>query len=145
LEKLRGDSVRWRNVPLEAAPKSFRLPDTNTLEIRAELDLQTGQQATLAFKSGTKNTPSLVMTLSDAKFKMLDAESPLSPIGKGRPLRLRIFVDRSVVEVYVNDEVCGTKVIGPLAGNQTLEMSVEGSGPAKARLIEAWPMKTIWK
>jgi beta-fructofuranosidase len=144
LKKLRGSPVTWRNVSLDGAAKSFTLPETNTLEISADIYLETAPQVTLAFKGVTNNTPSLVMSFSDSKFKMMDAESPLSVTGKERELRLHIFVDRSVVEVFVNDEICATKIISPWAGDEAMEIRTE-CRDAKAKLVEVWPMKTIWQ
>jgi beta-fructofuranosidase len=143
LNKLRGSPVKWRNIPLNERLKTFSLPETNTLEITVDLNLETAQQITLSIKSEGKDTQPVVMSFNDLKFKMLDAASSLSLDGKGRRIQLRIFVDRSVVEVFVNDEICATKVISPMSGRQTLEISTEG-GPAEAKLVEAWPMKTIW-
>jgi beta-fructofuranosidase len=144
LNKLRGNPVTWRNVSLEGAVRPFALPETNTMEIRADIDLKADPQLTLAFKGATNDTPSVVLSFSGSKFTMMDAESPLSFAEKERRLRLRIFVDRSVLEVFVNDEICATKVISPWAGDEVMEIRAEGSA-AKAKLVEAWPMKTIWQ
>ena len=48
------------------------------------------------------------------------------------------------MEVFIRNEICVTQLINPLAGDQTLEISAAGRA-AKAKLIEAWPMKTIWE
>ena len=86
----------------------------------------------------------VAMSFSHSKFKIMDTEASLSLAEKERTLQLRIFVDRSVMEVFINDEICVTKLIKPLAGDQTLQISAAG-GAAKAKLVEAWPMKTIWE
>jgi beta-fructofuranosidase len=145
LKKLRGRSVAWRNVSLKGEPKIFKLPPTNTLEINAEIDLPKAQEITLGFKRDGDEAPSLAMSLTDSEFKMLDLKSTLPPNAKDRALRLHIFIDRSVVEVFVNDQACATKVINPLSGNQVLEISATGNGAAKAASIEAWPMNSIWE
>jgi len=71
----------------------------------------------------------------------MEAKSPLQ-LAKGK-LNLRIFIDRSVMEVFANETVCVTKRVTPLANDATLAIRAEG-GNARAELIEAWPMKTIW-
>jgi beta-fructofuranosidase len=144
LNHLRGAPVKWKNVPLNNTPKTFELPQTNAMEISIGIDLPAGQSATFAIKNHTSADSLITLTLSDSQFKMPDAESALPLSEKKRPLRLRIFIDHSVLEAFVNDEICATKVINPLSGNETLEISTPGV-VAKARLIEVWPMKTIWE
>ena len=119
------------------------LPKTNTLEIGVEIDLQTATSVELRFKSGVQNVPSLVVNFNGSELKVLDAKAPLSLAKGGRKLNLRIFFDRSVMEVFANETVCVTKTIRPLEANASLEIRAEG-GSAKAKLIQAWPMKTIW-
>jgi sucrose-6-phosphate hydrolase SacC (GH32 family) len=144
LNHLRGAPVKWKNVPLNNTPKTFELPQTNAMEISIGIDLPAGQSATFTIKNHTSADSLITLTLSDSQFKMPDAESALPLSEKKRPLRLRIFIDHSVLEAFVNDEICATKVINPLSGNETLEISTPGV-VAKARLIEVWPMKTIWE
>ena len=74
---------------------------------------------------------------------MLDAKAPLSLAKGDRNLKLRIFIDRSVLEVFANETVCVTKTSSPLEANAVLEIRAEG-GTANAKRIQAWPIKTIW-
>jgi hypothetical protein len=48
-----------------------------------------------------------------------------------------------VLEVFANEVVCATKVISQQDANAGLEIRTQG-GAANARLLQAWPMKTIW-
>jgi sucrose-6-phosphate hydrolase SacC (GH32 family) len=143
LSQLRGQAVEWRNIRLESGGQSLMLPKTNTLEIRADIDLKTAGSIVLGFKNGSNNARPVVVNFGGSEFKVLDAAASLSLAKGGRKLSLRIFIDRSVLEVFANETVCATKVISPLDANATLEISAQG-GTAKANLIQAWPMKTIW-
>jgi len=62
----------------------------------------------------------------------------------GEPLRLHIFVDRSVVEVFANGRVCTTSRVYP-SRIDSLEVALfaEG-GAAEARTIDIWRMASIW-
>ncbi len=143
LTKLRGKGVAWRNMPKEIGGKSWVLPATNTLEISANIDLQTATGITLDLKAGTSTEPRVTLNFSGSEIKLGDSRAPLD-LGKDkRTLRLRIFVDRSVLEVFANDKVCFTKTIPVFDGVPTLEIRAEG-GMASAKLVEAWPMGTIW-
>ncbi len=143
LAKLRGRLVQQRNIILEGDAKTINLPGTNTFELGLDIDLLKAESISVGFKSGTNDASSVVMNFSGSRFQMPKAESPLSLHGKDRNLKVRIFVDRSVLEVYANDTVCATKIISPLEANATLEIRAQG-GAAKVSSLQAWPMKTIW-
>ena len=65
-------------------------------------------------------------------------------IARGKTvLKLRIFIDRSVLEVFANETVCVTKTISLLEAGALLEIRTEG-GAATAKRVDAWPTKTIW-
>jgi beta-fructofuranosidase len=143
LRKLRGAAVVWRNTVLHGEGAVFRLPHTNTLEIQAEILLRTSDSVILSLKNAAANPAPVLMKFSGSEFKMGDASGPLSLAGSERKLDLRIFIDRSVLEIFANDTLCATKIISPLDAGATLQLS-SPDGSAQAKLIEAWPMKTIW-
>jgi beta-fructofuranosidase len=93
-------------------------------------------------KSTKANAP-VTVSFNGAELKVMDAKAAFKPAKGDRNLKLRIFLDRSVIEVFANETVCVTKVISPLDPNASLEIRVEG-GHADAKRVEAWPMKTIW-
>jgi len=142
LSRLRGEPVAWRDVHLGSERKVLALPPTNALELEAEIDLQSATRVGLRIGSGDK-APQVTVNFDGLELRVLDAHAPL-PLAKGeRKLKLRIFIDRSVLEVFANETVCITKRIAPLETNARLEIHAEGAA-ASARLVRAWPMKTIW-
>jgi beta-fructofuranosidase len=142
LSKLRGKGVTWKNVPISRAPETLSLPATNTLEIEAEIDLQSATSINLQLKSGGQN-PQMDLHYNGLELRGLDAVAPLHRAKGDRKLQLRIFIDRSVLEVFANETVCLTKRIDPLEANAVFVVRAEG-GQASAKRIQAWPMKTIW-
>jgi beta-fructofuranosidase len=143
LSELRGKAVKWRNIRLENRAETLILPKTNTLEIRADIDLNTAKSIELGFVSGNTDAKPVLVNFNGSELKVMDAAAPMSSSGRARRLNLRIFIDRSVLEIFANEIVCFTKVIAPLDNNASLEIRAQG-GAATARLIQAWPMKTIW-
>jgi beta-fructofuranosidase len=143
LSKLRGRPVSRRNIRLTGSNETLILPKTNTLEILAEIDLRTASGVTLEFKGGDKDARPIVVGFDGAELRVADTKAPLSLAKGERKLNLRIFFDRSVLEVFANDTASITKVISPLDANPTLELRAEGD-TATAKLVRAWPMKTIW-
>jgi len=118
------------------------LPKTNTLEIRAEIVLKTAESISLGINSGANNSRRALVSFSGSELKVMDDEALLSLDGE-RKLSLRVFIDHSVLEVFANETVCVTKIISPLDADATLEIRAQG-GTAHAKLLQAWPVKTIW-
>jgi sucrose-6-phosphate hydrolase SacC (GH32 family) len=141
LAKLRGHSYKGHKATLSGAPTTFQLPATNTFEISANLSFESAESIELSLQSDT-DAP-MVMHLSPAEFKMPDVTATLTLPANARELDLRIFIDRSVLEVFVNQTVCATKIIAPLGFAPTMQLRALG-GTAKANRVEAWPIKTIW-
>ena len=68
-------------------------------------------------------------------------KAPLS-LGPARRLDLRVFLDRSILEVYANGAVCVTRAVYPDGSDDGLAAFAEGA-PEKAE-VSVWPMKTAW-
>ena len=65
-------------------------------------------------------------------------------LGPDEPLKLRVFVDRSVVEVFANGRECLTKRIYP-SRSDSLGVRVFATGnDASPRSLDAWQMASIW-
>jgi len=140
LTKLRGKPVEWRNLHLENHNAALTLPKTNTLEIQADLSLNTESIIEIKLKSGATDAQPIYITFNRTTLGVMDSRAPLQI---GQKLSLRIFIDRSVLEVFANETVCLTKIIPPLDNNSTLEIH-SFEDPATAKLVRAWPMQTIW-
>jgi sucrose-6-phosphate hydrolase SacC (GH32 family) len=80
--------------------------------------------------------------------QMLDAAGvkvPLSLSSGEKVLTLQVFLDRSVMEVFVN-EGCEAvaKVIYPGKKDVGIELFATG-GTAKIKSVDVWQMKSIWE
>ena len=65
-------------------------------------------------------------------------------LSSGEPLELRVFVDRSVVEVFANGRQCLTKRIYPDRPDSLgVELFARG-GDARLRAMDMWQMDPIW-
>ena len=143
LAKLRGKKAEWKNVEMANAREELTLPKTNTLEILAEIDMQSAKRIELGIKSGVQAAPVIDVTFDGAELQVMDAKAPLLLAKGERRVTLRVFIDRSVLEVFANETVCVTKIIAPLDANATLTIRAD-DGRAVAKHIQAWPMRTIW-
>ena len=131
LNKLCGKPASWRNVRLDSDLKSLVLPESNALEIETEIDLRLATNVSLGIKSGDKD-PKALLSFNGRELRVLDAKAPLTLPKGDRKLKLRIFIDRSVLEVFANESACVTKTISPLEASGTLEIRAEGGSQREA-------------
>src|SRR5258708_3486485 len=141
LSKLRGSEVVWRNV---ASDQRLALPHTNTLEILAEIDLEKAKRAELQFNCEANRLKPLTISVDDTQLTVADVKVPWPLDKHPRQVSLRIFVDRSVLEVLANETAWVTKTIGLFGTQATLSVH-SAPGTAGLKSVRVWPIKTIWQ
>ena len=138
-ESLRGAAVTSEAVALGA--KRTTLPGFrgDSMEIELELALGSARSAEVELRLGDAQSSAAVISVSQEGF--LTAGGATTLLGRSDPYKLRIFVDRSVFEVYANEGVAA------LYGNLTgavgdFQASVFAQGEG-ARILSAkvWPLK----
>ena len=66
------------------------------------------------------------------------------PLGSDEPLKLRVFVDRSVIEVFANGRQCLAVRVYP-ERNDSIGVSLRSHGGAsRVRFAGAYGLKSIW-
>jgi beta-fructofuranosidase len=66
------------------------------------------------------------------------------PLGRNEPLKLRVFVDRSVVEVFVNGRQCVAVRVYP-GREDSVGVSLRAQGQdAELKSLDAWQMENIY-
>lgn len=144
LAKLRGRPVVWRNLRVTDQGKPLTLPGTNTLEILADIDLGEARAVALEFSNNAGGLKQIGIGFDGERLTVDGASAPLSASnGRKHKVELRIFVDRSVLEVSGNETVWLTKTISPLDPEPSLTVRSDG-GVATIKLVKAWPVNTIW-
>ena len=66
-------------------------------------------------------------------------QAPL-PIKEGEPVQLRIFLDRSMLEVFANGRQCLTQRVWPTRSDATRVSLVSEGGTARVQKLAAWDM-----
>jgi len=172
IESLRGEHQHIA-ATLLAANQEIVLPAIrgNTLEIAAEIDpghaplvelnvlrSTNAEEVTRIALFKNRNVTSRfmppqqklsVVTLDNARSSLLPdvlcrpPESAPVFIPADEPFKLRVFVDRSIVEVFVNGRQCLALRVHPSRAD-SLGVSLRAQGqPAKLRSLDAWKMKNI--
>jgi beta-fructofuranosidase len=72
-------------------------------------------------------------------------ESAPVDIGRDEPLKLRVFIDKSVVEVFVNGKQCVAVRVYP-GREDSLGVSLRSQGrEARLKSLDAWQMENIYR
>jgi beta-fructofuranosidase len=64
-------------------------------------------------------------------------------LASGEPLRLRVFLDRSVLEVFANGRACLTSRIYP-SRPDSIGIALFARGQARVTSLDIWEMRSIW-
>ncbi len=71
-------------------------------------------------------------------------EPPFS-LGDDEPLQLRVYVDRSIVEVFANERAAMTSRVYPTRRDSTLVTVAAEGGPCHLVAADVWKMGSIWQ
>ena len=63
---------------------------------------------------------------------------------EGEALHLRIFIDRSIIEVFANDRQCLTLRVYPEREDSRGIVLFSRGRPARLRSLKVWQMRSIW-
>ena len=83
---------------------------------------------------------------SSIRTDLISRPPELAPfdLGEGEPINLRIFVDRSIIEVFANDRQCLTLRAYPDRDDSVGVSFFSRGGTAKFTRIESWQMECTW-
>lgn len=158
LEALRGRHYRESAVEIAGgATLPLNGIQGDGLEIAAEFDPGDAQQVGLIVRRSPDSSEQTVIGYDKDKGQLaVDTNrSSLNQDGArlvlsgsltlphGQPLRLRIFLDRSVVEVFGNERACLTDRIYPTRPDSVGIALFARGGRARLSSLEAWEMKSI--
>ena len=65
-------------------------------------------------------------------------------MAEGELLDLRVFIDRSIIEVYANDRQCLTVRVYPEREDSRGVSLFARGGDAKLLSLDCWQMRSIW-
>lgn len=159
LETLRDVEFRLDDVTVTSdANNLLSTVQGDALEILLEAELQPethlvltlrrtpdgAEQTVIRFEAGSKR---LTIDTSQSSLDPPLQSAPITvacPLTEPNNLHLRIFLDRSVLELFADRRTCLTSRIYPTRSDSTgLAIAVD-RGAAKLRRLSVWPMKSIW-
>ncbi|MHB0998064.1 MAG: glycoside hydrolase family 32 protein [Armatimonadota bacterium] len=143
------------------ADESITLEDIsgNTLEISAKITAPTAGQVGFKVCCAPDGSEETIITvdIDNGTLTIDPTHSSLSPdvtgkepqvapfvLASGEELELRIFIDRSIVEVFANNRQCVTKRIYPTRSDSIGIQLFSSSEEFKIKSIDAWEIDPIW-
>ena len=142
LDTLRAEHQRGKNLIVGNRP--IAIPNSRGMqgELKVVLAPRSAKRCGLILRDKAE----LMRITYDAVTKTLqcaDQSIPLA-LATGEDLTLRVFMDRSVVEVYANRKVCVVERIYPQDIRAVEARLFAEAGEAKVKQVDAWQMKSIW-
>lgn len=98
-----------------------------------------GREETALFYDAVEGKLKCDTTRSSVGFGRKAVEGGPFALGDGETLRLRVFVDRSIVEVYANDRQAVARAIYPTLGGRGVRLFARG-GDAAVSAVSAWEL-----
>jgi beta-fructofuranosidase len=153
LETLRG---KHHHFDGEHAHGAFPIRG-DCLEIQAEFELGTADLAGLTVRSSPSGEEHTSITYNRTKAQLLveREHSSLSPdadrgpqggsftLAESETLKLRIFLDASVIEIFANDRACLTSRIYPSRPDCLGVGTLAKEGTARLKALDVWEMRPI--
>ncbi len=159
LEALRGAEFRLENVTIGPdTPDLLTAVRGDTLEILLEAEFQSATAVGLKLRCSPNKAEQTVISYDvrrqsltvDASHSSLDPKLQPEPVTVSHPLprpnllTLRVFVDRSVIELFADARTCIISRVYPTQPDSTGLRLFTQNGSVTIRRLSVWPMNSIW-
>lgn len=150
-----------RQIPLPAlaqlrghawTPGLHRLEETiqpldgvagDALELQATITLDTAAAAGLRLAAAHDGSEGIEIGFDGEALHVAGCAVPL-PAGPRRTVEVRVFLDRSVLELFADDgRIAVTRVVDPPLAGQAVALFAAG-GTAQVAVTGIWPLRSIW-
>lgn len=143
LKKLRGEAFSRAGIYLSDMTNVLSELKGDALEIEAELEPGSARVCGLRLRQSENGQQAVTIAYDGSQLDVGGAKAPFKLAENERTLKLRVFLDKSVLEVYANGRACVTRVIS--AGEKDLGVGLfANGGSATVRSLNAWRMNAIW-
>lgn len=159
IEKLRGKEKKWKNEVIGNDKEIIHHLGSDTVEILASVEVknknnfqiklgeETSSHYTLIEYNGKGNSVSVDRTLSGTHDfnPSFSAKDEVTLLDNKDTVTFRIFLDRSSIEVFVNDgEESLTYLLFPDSKIENMTLS-SSEGDTTVRSLDVYELKGIWK
>ena len=144
LQKLRGGRLKVEGMVVASESKVIPGAKGDAIEVTAEFEAGDAKAFGLKLRASEDGRRALVIRHDREKLRVAGAAVPAPLDGDPPSLKLRVFLDKSVMEIFVNDgRACVTQVVYPGPEDLRIEVFAEG-GRASLPSLDVWQMTSIW-
>lgn len=155
IKNLRGKQlISCKNYSTKAINNDLDLVAGDQLEINMEFDVSNSRQGIEVRRTGDGTTKAMIYYDPETKSIVFDKEQEnpeldfkalRAPVGNTSKIKLHVFLDRSMIEIYINDKVSITDRIYFQKEDAT-GLMITGPGNKKLDSFSIWQMNAIdWK
>lgn len=142
LEALRSSPASLGSFDLDGMLRAEAL-DGHTREIRLQVDLREAERAGLLVRADSSGGGGVPIWITRDTLEVDGVTAPLRSPDSDAPVDLRVYLDRSVIEVYANHRAVITRIVdAPLDQDSTFLRA--GGGMAAFSNVRAWAMSPIF-
>lgn len=142
LQTLRSQQLSFERFTVEGSTVLSNVSG-DTLEIKAMLAWDNADVVGIQVRRSDNGEQAVEIRYDGQTLHVAGAEMPYTPTEDNQRLHLHLFLDRSVLELFVDHgRACITRVLDAPVQNQGIALLAQG-GTAQAE-VEVWPLKSIW-
>ena len=143
LTALRGKHHHIENLTVTDETKCLEGIAGDTLELIVELEAKDAAAFGLKLRCSEDGANAMVLRYADGILNVTGTDVPVG-LGDAKRLRLHVLLDKSVMEVFINDgRDCVTRVNYPGEDDLGISAFAEG-GSVTIKSLDAWQMKSVW-
>jgi beta-fructofuranosidase len=141
LEKLRGNEAKASNIQLANSGKTLSDVRGDTLELLLEIEPGDAVSFGVRVRRSADGKRAVNISFGGGQVDVAGIKCPFNP--RDKTVQVHLFLDKSVLEVFVDNRTCVTRVLS--AGPEDLGIEPFASGgTAVVKSLSAWPLKSIW-
>jgi beta-fructofuranosidase len=144
LKSLRDQTVKVSTLALNDDARMIEGIKDSTLEIQAELRRGDSVQCGIRLRRSPSEKEGLTIAYDGKSLNVVGVSIPLSRhLEADEPLKLRVFLDKSVLEVFAGGHTCCTRVV-PTNGEEVQVQVFAKGGQATVKNLQIWRIKPVW-
>jgi beta-fructofuranosidase len=144
LESLRGQHRHIENLKVEDETIRLQWVDGDTIEILAEFARENTATMGLRLRCNGTRDKTVNLIYANGILNIAGTRVPVDLDEPSNALKLHVFLDRSVIEVFINDgRSCVTRVIYPSPNDLGISVFSE-NGSVTLKSFDSWQMESVW-
>ena len=144
LQKLRGEHDRIRELTLNSESKRLDHVKGDTLEIVAEFAAGDANAFGLKLRQSDDGKNAIIIRYAGGQLNVAGTEVPLKLDDHSTTFKLHLFLDKSVLEVFVGGGVTSVTRVEYPGENDLGASAFAENGSATLKSLDAWQIKPIW-